>query len=363
MKSNELMQLESIRHALALQGFTNWVVWRIIGLLDRTDARLVAELHAALDRLDPDSFTVERLESMLSSVRAANREAYSDVQRELSEVLRAFVVYESSYQGMLLTVALPRVHVAALSAEQVYAAAMARPFQGALLRQFLEHQDADRARKIRQAIAQGFIEGKTNDQLIRELRGTRVENFRDGLLEISRRDAEAVVRTAMGHMAGFVQDRMAEANDDLIKAVEWQATLDTRTSPICRPRDGKQYTPVTHKPIGHSMPWLGGPGRAHWRCRSSQTFVLKTNAELGIDLPEAYARTTRASMDGQVSHETKFNDWLAAQTYERQRAVLGEARANLLRDGKLNMGKLYDTRGRMLTLEQLQRQDALFLKH
>ncbi len=360
MTANELLLDESIRHQVDLAKYSNQVVRRVMAVLNRTDARLFAELTQALERLDANSFTVERLEALLGSVSALNAQAYAQAGQELRQELQDFVRYEASYQSQVILSVVPaQVSVAAVSAEQVYAAALARPFQGVLLQGVLADLEAGKAKKIRQTIAQGFTEGKTTDAIVRELRGTRAKGFADGLLEASRRDIEAVTRTALGHMAGFVQDRFTEANADLIKAVRWSATLDLRTSPICRPRDAKLYEPVSHKPIDHGFPWLGGPGRAHWRCRSAQTYVLKSLKDLGIDIDgDLNIGSTRASLDGQVPATLTYPEWLAKQSKASQIEVLGATRAKLYRDGKLPLEALYDTKGGYKTIMQLRESDA-----
>lgn len=361
---NSLLMEEAIRHQVDLARHSNAVVRRMMAILNRSDARIFAELSAALAEITASNFKADRLEALLGSARALNAQAYAQVGVELRQELRDFVAYETSYQQQALESVLPvQVHVAAVSAEQVYAAALARPFQGVLLNGALADLEAGKAKKIRQAVAQGFVEGRTTDQIIRELRGTRARGYADGILEISRRDAEAVTRTALGHMAGFVQDRSADANVDLIKAVVWSATLDLRTSEVCRVRDRKLYEPVTHAPIKHNFPWRGGPGRAHWRCRSHQTLVLKSYKELGIPIPEIEMRGGgRASMDGQVPKDLSYADWLRKQSSGRQDAVLGETRAKLMRDGKLPLERMYSQKGRYLTLEQLRENDAAAFK-
>lgn len=357
---NDLLLDENIRHQVALAKYSNAVVTKMVAVLNRSDIRLYAELQEALARMEPGTFTVERLESLLGSVRATNAAAYETIARELTDDLRNFAQYEASYQAQALQNVLPAsVHVAAVTPETVYAAAMARPFQGVLLKDVLKDMDATRARKVRTAVAQGFTEGKTTDQIVRELRGTRAKGYSDGLLEVSRREVEAITRTAISHVAGMVQDRSAEANADIIKAVRWSATLDLRTSPICRPRDGKMYEPVSHKPVGHSLPWLGGPGRAHWNCRSSQVPVLKSNQDLGVDVPDVVVvGKTRASMDGQLPAETTYSQWLAKQSAARQDDVLGPTRGRLLREGKLPIDRMYSNRGEFLTLDQLRERDT-----
>ncbi|MDR0216179.1 MAG: phage head morphogenesis protein [Comamonas sp.] len=357
---NDLILQEAIRHMEALQRYSNGMVARIIALLNRSDQRLLAELAVRLEGVDAGSFTMQRLESLLTSIWSLNSEAYSQIGMALTEELKQFVSYEVSYQEQMLKTHVPvGVHVAAVSAEQVYAAALSRPFQGVLLQGVWSDLDAGKLKRVRQAIAQGFVEGKTTDQIIRELRGTRAKGYTDGFIQRDRRDVEAVVRTALAHTAGVAQDNVMEANADLIKALQWSSTLDLRTSPMCRIRDRLLYTPGSHKPIGHKVPWLSGPGRLHWRCRSGQVPVLKSYKELGIDLPDIEVNgRTRASMDGQVPKETSYAEWLKSQTFARQADVLGETRARLMRDGKLGMDAMYDSKGRYLTLDELRQSDA-----
>lgn len=357
---NDLIYERALSHAVDLQQYSNQVVKRIMAVLNRSDARLFSELTQALERLDPSSFTVERLESLLYSVRSVNRDAYATAGNELRDELKAFVEYESAYQRQALVSLLPvQVHVAAIDAGALAAAALSRPFQGVLLRDVWSDLDATKMKKVRQSLAQGFAESKTTDQIIRELRGTRAKGFADGLLEVTRRDAEAVVRTALGHFAGYTQDKFVEANTDLIAATVWQSTIDLRVSTICLIRDGKRYTPDTHKPIGHSIPWLGGPGRAHWRCRSHQTYILFSHKELGIDAPEVILRDgTRASLDGQIPKDVKLPEWVKDQSAARQDELFGPTRGALLRSGGLKVEDLYSFKGQFLDLKTLRERDA-----
>lgn len=357
---NDLLLDTAIQHQVDLAKYENHIVRRMMAILNRSDSRLFAELTAALSHMDAESFTVERLESMLGSVRALNAQAYAQVGDELRRELRDFVDYEASYQKQALESVLPvQVHVASVNSEIVYAAALSRPFQGVLLKDALSGLDVARAQKIRQAIALGFTESKTTDQIIRELRGTKARGYADGLMEGSRRDVASVTRTALGHFAGFVQDRTTEANVDIIKAIKWSATIDLRTTPICRIRDGKLYAPDTHKPIGHDLPWLSGPGRAHWCCRSAQAYVLKSNKDLGIDVPDVVmVGKTRATLDGQAPADVSYADWLKKQSAARQDDVLGPTRGKLMRDGGLELKDMYGAKGAYLDLTQLRAKDA-----
>jgi hypothetical protein len=234
---------------------------------------------------------------------------------------------------------------------------MARPFQGRLLKEWAQSIEADRMTRIRDAVRMGYVENQTTSQIVQRIRGTRAQGYSDGIIEIDRRHAEAVVRTALSHTAGFTRDRFMKANGDLIKAVVWTATLDSRTSEGCRLRDGLEYTADdAHKPIGHAVPWLGGPGALHWNCRSISVPVTKSWKELGgVDIGE-FSASTRASMDGEVPADMTYGEWLKKQSAARQDEILGKAKGALFRTGKLPLEKFYSDKGSYLTLEQLKKQ-------
>lgn len=364
---NEELQHATVSHAVDLQQYGNGVVSRILALLNRTDADLAARLQAAMDGLPTTAATVERLELLLASVRNLNAQAYAELGRELTAEMQALAQYEAGHQLELFRAVVPpqvitQIGVAAVNVEQVFAAAMARPFQGRLLREWAQDIGEARMVRIRDAVRMGFVQQESIGQIVQRVRGTRARAYKDGLLEIDRRGAEAVVRTAISHTAGYTRDKFHEANGDLVKAQVWTATLDSRTSEGCRIRDGKQYEPVSpYKPIGHKIPWLGGPGRLHWQCRSTAVPVVKSWAEMGLNIDEAPA-STRASMDGQVPEDTTFAAWIKGQSAARQDQVLGPTRGKLMRSGGLDLQGFYNDKGRMLSLDELRARDAVAFK-
>lgn len=366
---NERLQDEVVGHAVDLQQYGTGVVRRIMALLNRADAEIAKALADALERLPASEFSVERLESLLLSVRSLNASAYAAVGQELTAEMRRLTEYESGYQLELFRSVLPpqvvaSVGVAGVNVEQVYAAALSRPFQGRLLREWAGSIEADRMERIRDNVRMGFVQQEPIAQIVKRIRGTKAKGYSDGIIEIDRRNAEAVVRTAISHTAGFTRDRFTEENSDLINALVWTATLDSRTSEICRPRDGKQYQPVSpYKPIGHGFPWLGGPGRAHWNCRSVSVPVVKSWKELGslVDAPE-FSTADRASMDGAVASELTYGQWLKKQSAARQDEVLGATRGALFRRGDLEIDRFYSDKGRYLSLDELRSRDAAAFK-
>ncbi len=356
--ANAVLQDQAIGHEHDLRRFYTGVVARMQAVLDRTDASLLAQLTQAMMQMDASSFTVERLNALLASVQRINAQAYMDVMRVLQPELQDLAGVESQSQAAAIRGAVPasvqiKFPIAGVSAEQVYATALSRPFQGRLLKDWAANLEQSRLTAIRNTVRAGYVEGKTTADIIKTIRGTKALRYGDGILERPRRELAAVVQTALSHTAQTARQAMTDANADLVKAVQWVSTLDSKTSPMCRIRDGLKYTADDHKPIGHSIPWGDGPGRLHFNCRSVSVPVLKSWKELGIDMDEM-SPGTRASMDGQVPADQTYAEWLAKQSAERQDDILGPARAKLYRSGKVSFDRFYDDKGRYLTLDQLQ---------
>ena len=67
---------------------------------------------------------------------------------------------------------------------------------------------------------------------------------------------------------------------------------------------------------------------------------------------------TRASLNGQVSADFTYGDWLKRQPIEVQDDILGVTKGRLFRKGGLSMGRFIDRKGQELTLDQLRAKEA-----
>lgn len=282
--ANEALLSLTISHAIDLSRYSDNVVARMVAILNRSDAAMTAELLLKLADMDASTFSMERLEGMLYSVRSMNREAYAQLGRDLSAELLDFTAYELAFQNSMLVSVLPvQVAVVGVSVPQVYAAAMSRPFSGNLLKGFLDDMEAKKAKLIRATIADGYVQGKTTAAIVRSIRGTRAAGYADGVIEITRRDAQAVVRTALSHTEATARNEFHKSNQDVIDSVIWSSTLDSRTSSPCRIRDGRKYTLGAYKPIDHALPWGAGPGRYHWNSVVEGTLITTERGLIPIE--------------------------------------------------------------------------------
>lgn len=254
---NEALQTAAIDHSHDLIRYQNQVVYKVIALLNRTDKDLFEQIQSALMRLPPEAFTVERLDSLLSSVREINSAAYQKIRFELQAELSQLVAYEQGYQSQLFQNTLPvTLQVASVPVAQVVSSAMSRPFQGRLLSEWMAGLEADKAAKIRDAVRIGYVEGQPIADIVRRIKGTKARQYQDGIIEITRRNAETVVRTAISHTANHTRQKFAEANSELVKGVKWVSTLDGRTSETCFP-ESTLALPVGDLRCVFRRPWNG----------------------------------------------------------------------------------------------------------
>lgn len=358
---NEQLRDEAISHALFVSRYSAGVSKRMVKILNESDAELTARLLVAMDGLAPNSFTVRQLEGLLGSVRQINQKAIQATFSTLADELQSFADHEAGYQLSLFDAIMPapvkhRFPLAAITADQVYAATMAQPFQGRLLSEWATNLENDRLARITNAVRVGYLTGKPTEQIARNVRGTATNNFQDGAIQVSRANATSITKTAISHLAATARNQFAEHNSDIVDCKDWLSTLDNKTTPACIIRDRLRYT-LDNKPIGHKVPYLQGPGRIHFCCRSTETLVTKSWRELGIDVDEMDAGT-RASMDGQVAAQTTYSEWLSQQSLYRQVQVLGDTRARLLQNGGMKVPDFFSDKGEWITLNKLKEIDA-----
>ena len=212
--------------------------------------------------------------------------------------------------------------------------------EGATVNAWNRGLNIDQKARLEREIKIGVSLGETN-----EILAARVARA----LGKSKRDAASIAVTAAGAIVSAVRQKFFEANADVIKAYKYQATLDTRTSALCRAYDGLMWD-TNYEPVGHSYPFRQPRINTHFNCRSTIIPVIKGADELK-NVPPA----TRSSMNGYVPQDINFNDWLKTQSPEVIEKTLGKGRAELFLQGKITMRDLITQQGRELNLTQLKK--------
>lgn len=208
------------------------------------------------------------------------------------------------------------------------------------------------AERFGQLVRQGLLTGEPTADIARRLRGTldfgeeakTVKQLALAGGELTRAaNAQVVtlVRTSVNQVANAAANNVYEANLDITKKYKYVATLDSRTSPICRALDGKEFE------------YGKGPQPPqHFGCRSTIVPIVDDD----ILPPSKVAK--RASADGPVSAELNYGQWLLKQGNSEQQKVLGTKapyfRKIARKYGARNaMAKMIREDGSELSLDQL----------
>ncbi|WP_176579703.1 minor capsid protein [Pseudomonas frederiksbergensis] len=335
---------QTTRHSVMIERLKTGEVKKFEKYLRQIDA-LVRE---QLTRKELTTYSRDRLEKFLGRVDGKLLEIYKAFSDVVQADLVDIALYESTFEANSLSHAMSIDAVVPANAV-IRAAVFSYPLQvkgldgGKLLKSFLSGWTRAETMRVTNTIRLGFGQGQTNAQIIQAVRGTAAQNFTDGILAVSNRNAASVVQTAIQHVATTARMETLKANSDVVLGYRWLSTLDRKTSQQCKGLDGMRFD-------------LGkGPlPPAHINCRSTTVPITR--------LSELFAKdATRASIGdkgaGQVDAGLNYYEWLATQPARFQDHALGPVRGKLFRDGGLTPEKFamlqLDKKFKPLTLAEL----------
>ncbi|MBC3948345.1 minor capsid protein [Pseudomonas folii] len=322
MAANQAILDATIRHAVFLERLKAGEVKKFAPFLKEIDR----SLRERLTKSDLTGFTRKRLEKLLDEVDSLLLGIFNRFGDQLTLDLIDLANYEAQFEATSLTRAVPvgiSFEAAVPSLAAIRSAVLSNPLSirdgGKLLKPFIKDWTTAERARVTGAIRQGFFEGQTNYQILQNIRGTKAAGYGDGILSVTDRNAATVVRTAIQHVASQARMETAKANTDIVTEIQLVATLDSKTSQVCRTLDKRRF-PVDSGP---RPPF-------HPNCRT--TFVLLTR------LSEMFAQgATRASQNGQVSADLDYYHWLQQQPAAFQDKAIGKVRGALFRNGGLSV--------------------------
>lgn len=381
--ANEIYRDAALRHQIGLRRYSAGLTKRVAALLEKADRDLTELLNARLARFagKPLDVTSERWKALLADIREARANAMTQYRSLSRSDLVELSKLEGAREVSLLQSSIPiQFAFATVAADQLRAIITTKPFHGMLLNDWFQKLAAGDQRRLTQAIQLGMVQGEPIDDIVRRVVGTRANAYADGILAITRRDAQAIVRTAVNHVSNTARGYVWDANSDVITAEIWHATLDGRTSAICRARDG-HGSPVGDNDLPPDIPPLDPPDAtppAHFNCRSVMVAYIDGVGLVG-DRPTVTDTRTRRLREidfraeakasgktiqeiredwaeqniGSVPASTTYQDFLSRQSAEFQDQVLGKTRGALFRKGDLRLDQFVDRQGNELTLAEL----------
>lgn len=373
-----------VRHQIYLLRLSGSIRNKVHRLLDATERDIADKIRARLGNstgLDTPA-AVRRLEATLAAIRSIRLNAWSEVTETWLQEVRDLATTEAVLMaGVVKTVSPVILDLAMPSAQLLKGLVTSSPFEGRTLREWASSIAAEDIRRMENAVRVGMIEGEGATAIARRVVGTASLRGVDGVTQITRRAAEAITRTAVNHISNEVRREFLAANSDLFEEEQYVATLDSRTTPVCRGNDGKRF------PVGK-----GPRPPLHFNCRSLRVPVIDGDA-LGMrpakpvtekqllrefsekngfpapkkraDLPhgtktayDQFARGRIRELTGRVPGQTTYQQWLTRQSASFQDDVLGPTRAKLFRSGGITLDRFVNRNGDEIPLSQLARSHA-----
>jgi SPP1 gp7 family putative phage head morphogenesis protein len=378
--ANQSLYEATVRHQVHLLRFSEGQARNAAAALNQAEQELLERIAGEMAKgLDP-----QRLNSLLGAIQELRAKAFGTLSAQMQEELKKLAETEASWEDTALKGSSPvQLNLATVPLETLHAA-VAAPIAGIPLDGWLDSMKASEATKLQQAVTQAVLQGQSIDDLVRRIRGTKANGFKDGIMSTTTRSAEALARTAVNHVSNSARQLVWEANSDVVRALRWTSTLDGRTSDLCKSRDG-HVAPIGDTgilPSDQPLVPAGARPPAHFNCRSVMVALLD-GVELAGDRPFVMDARTRADREkafkaeakergvpiqqirqewadkyvGRVPSATSYQDWLKGQPKEFQNEVLGVGKAELFRSG-VPLERFVDKSGKVLTLKQLQAEIA-----
>jgi len=371
MPAEQLTQ-QTTRHSVYTQRFAG----RLANLFDPYLARLTRELKLIMIDAPETTQSIRRINQLVSEWRSSSLAIYGKYNDDvLIEELRPFAINESEWEldSLKSVIKSPSITLAAPAPVQVWAAVNSTPLifpdsNGVkLLEPFIKGWEKGQIDAVSDIIRTGFITGRTNQQITQDITG------KNGYLDNQNRASiKTMVRTATNQVSNVARRETLDENDDIVIGYQIIATLDSRTSNICRHHDQGR---VFNKGL---IVWADGtrvktnvrPMPAfHPNCRTSIIAIL--DERYTID-DSAATRASKGTEGGkQVSATESYYSWLKGQGQQGAKGltyvqdVLGKERGDLLVNGgltskqfqKLTIDELFQP----IPLDELRKKQSLQL--
>jgi SPP1 gp7 family putative phage head morphogenesis protein len=213
------------------------------------------------------------------------------------------------------------------------------------------------AERFSNVVRNGLLSGEPTPAITRRLAGSldfgqEAKSIRElaqaggELTKMANSQVSAIVRTSINQVANAASQQVYEANQGITNRYRYVATLDSRTSAICRALDGREFD------------YGKGPTPPqHFNCRSTTVPVIDYKA-LGFTPPP---EGKRAAAGGMVPAGTTYGEWLRGQPQAVQADVLGARKVPYFEMLSRKHGpqqaiaKMVSEDGTELTLKQLRR--------
>lgn len=378
MTANEKFLDALIRHQIYLMRFSGQVRNSMLAMLNASEQELAAVIRTmGVFHGMQTAGDIKKLHTLIEELSEARNGAWTLASRyvtgQMNDLAKAEV---GNMASIVMTVSPTVLSPTVPTLAGLRSIVKDDPFEGRTLSQWLTREQSNDRARIANAVRAGIMLNEDEGAILRRVIGTRNLMGRDAATQITRDGLDAIVRTAVAHVANRSRARFLAENSDLFSVEQFVATLDSATTPVCRANDKKKFK------IGE-----GPQPPLHMRCRSLRVAALNADFIVGRpakpvtermllreygdkygvagvttrdSLPrghksafDAFARTRTRELVGQVPGSTSYQEWLSRQSVTFQNDVLGPTRGKLFRGGGLTLDRFVNRNGDELTLKEL----------
>lgn len=377
---SSLMSEELTGHTLDLIRVSEDVLRKgILGSLKKLEQSLISKIEKiGIASTDAQIARLARLEKLHDATARSIKSAYSANRNLLHDELTDLAKLEANvYAPKLLNDALGvELATATVPVQVMKQLAKGALIQGAPSAEWWGRQAKSLQDSFQDQMTQGILAGESTNALVQRVRGTatgkfqsytfegktrKFREFKGGLMDASTREATALVRTSVMNVSNTARLESYKENSDIIKAIQALVTLDGVTTPLCQSRSGMVWDLETGEGISGGAGNFPGTPPWHWQCRSTLTPVTKSWNELQEEAHgkvkkkvEEIPKTTQSSMDGQVSADLNYEQWLETKSTSVQKGILGPSKYKMFKKGDLKLTDLVSAQtGRPLSVAQL----------
>lgn len=364
-----------VRHQVFLLRVAGSIRNDSIITLDGTEPALAGLL---LTQLDIDSR--RNVDRIIRDVARIRMPAWNIISRQWDKDFKTLSVTEADFLSDTLKRVVPVIIAPKMpTTNRLTSLVETNTFQGLTLQGWADRTARADIERIQQQVRIGVQNGETNRQITNRVIGTVARRGDDGVTKIARDNIQSVTRTATIATSNAARTEFLLANSDIFDEELYVATLDSRTTPICRSLDGDTF------PVG-----VGPQPPLHFNCRSLR--VATINGEVIGDRPakpfaqrqfvreyvrdnnldsritqrrslpfghkgrfDAFERERIRALTGRVPAKLSYSEWLKRQPASVQDDILGPSRGALFRRGGLTLDRFVNRAGDEIPLNDLMR--------
>ncbi len=246
-KSDATILETAYNYQTRLQGVANDLAIKLATIIADTDPALLKTILKELPKKDADiKKELTRLQKIIAKIETIRKKSY-DASKDLVLSTSADVIETASEevakevrQSVAEQSRAERENrfVKTLDQKQQDAILQGQGIDGKTVEEWFGRWQRDDLERITSAVKRASVESLTPAEITRYIRGTKANNYADGVLATTKVGAVTLARTLINGVSNNTRVETIKENLDVIDGVKFLGTLDGRTCPYCASYDG-----------------------------------------------------------------------------------------------------------------------------